>query len=169
MATRKSAGKTAKDNLPLFNQGEEIQVVTANVEVAATWNDGDIVILAHNLPIDTIVNRIMLPAGFTAITGATDYDIGFYKPSGVDGQDVGDALDADALVDGYDFDASSLSSSLDILGTNVTIDREKTIGELLSLTSETAPAGGVHLCMTLNTAGTAAGVLDFDVHLIKAH
>ena len=168
MATRKSAGKTAKDNLPLFNQGEELQVVTANVEVAAAWNDGDVVVLAHNLPIDTIVNRIMLPAGYTAITAATDYDIGFYEPSGADGQDVGDALDADALVDGYDFSAG-LSYSLDILGTNVTIDREETIGELLSLTSETAPAGGVHLCMTLNTAGTAAGVIDMDIHLIKAH
>jgi len=169
MATRQTAGYTSAPSRPSYNQGEKRQVVNAVVSVLSTWNDGDVVILARNLPIDTIVKRISLPAGWTAITAATDYDIGFYKSADADGQGLGDALDADALVDGYDFDAASSSYGVDILGTNITLDKSETIGDLLSLTSETAPAGGVHLCMTLNTAGTADGTLDFDIELDMAH
>ena len=143
-------------------------MVNAEVDVLSTWNDGDIVVLARNLPIDTIISRIMLPAGYTAITAATDYDIGFYYPADADGQGLGSAIDADALVDGYDFSAGA-SSAIDINGTNVTLDRTYTIGELLSLTSETAPAAGVHLCMTLNTAGTADGNLDLDIEMTFPH
>ena len=169
MATRQTAGYTAVPARPFYNQGESRQTVNAVVSVLSTWNDADVVILARNLPIDTIVSRLTLPAGWTAITAATDYDIGFYKPADADAQGLGDALDADILVDGYDFDAASSTTGVDILGTNVTLAKNSTIGDLLSLTSETYPAGGVHLCMTLNTAGTANGTLDFDIELAMAH
>lgn len=168
MATRTTRGKDAKPNAPLYNQGDIVQKVRAVVPVAVAWNNADVVILAYNLPIDTLVSRIMLPNGSPAITGMTDVDFGFHKPSGVDGQDLGDALDADVLVDGVDF-SSARTSAIDILGLNIaSFDKEATIGDLLSLTSETAPAGGVHLTMTLNAAGSAADDIDIEIDLVKA-
>lgn len=166
MANQENDGKTANDLKPLYNQGEEVKHVRALVGVEAAWNDDDTVILAYNVPVDTIVKGLNLPFGSPAITAATDYDIGFYKPADADGQGLGVALDADALVDGYDF-SSANASAIDILGTNVTLDKTKSIGELLGLTSETSPAG-IHIVMTLNTAGTAAGDLDIDVQLVPA-
>lgn len=169
MANQTTDGKTAESSRPLYNQGEARQVVQAIVGVEATWNDADTCILAYNLPINTIVSRINLPSGSPAITGATDYDIGFYKPADADGQGLGDALDADALVDGASF-TSARTSAIDLLGKNVSgFDKTETIGEILGLTSETAPAGGVHLVLTLNTAGSAAGDIDFDIELSMAH
>lgn len=168
MANQATDTKTAKPSLPLYNQGEVPQVVNAVVGVEAAWNDADTVILAYNVPVGAKVLRIMLPAGSPAITGASDYDIGCYKPADADGQGLGAALDADALVDGISF-VSARSSAVDILGTNIgSFDKTKTLGELLGLTSETAPSG-VHIVMTLNTAGTAAGDIDIDIHLAMAH
>lgn len=168
MANQSTDGKTAKKTRPLYNQGEERKFVDALVGVEAGWSDGDTVILAYNLPIDTIVSRINLPSGSPAITGATDYDIGFYEPADADGQGLGDVLDKDVLADGVSF-ASARNNALDILGSGVTLDKTKTIGELLSLTSENAPAGGVHLVLTLNTAGSGAGDIDFEIALSPAH
>lgn len=169
MATRQTLGKIAKGKNPLYNQGEEVQKVRAVVPVAAAWADADVVVLAYNLPIDTLITRINLPNGSPEITGATDYDLGFHKAAGVDGQSLGDVLDKDALVDGVSF-ASARTAAIDILGLNIaSFDKKKTIGELLGLTSETAPAGGVHLTMTLNTAGSAAADIDIEIEMVKAH
>jgi hypothetical protein len=168
MATRQTSGKIAKGNAPLYNQGEEVKKVRAVVPVAAAWADADVVILAYNLSIDTLISRINLPNGSPGITGATDYDIGFHKAAGVDGQSLGAVLDKDVLVDGVDF-SSARTSAIDILGLNIaSFDKEATIGDLLGLTSETAPAGGVHLTMTLNTAGSAAGDIDLEIEMVKA-
>lgn len=168
MATRETRGKTAKDKAPLYNQGQDVRKVRAVVPVAAAWADADVVILAYNLPIDTLITRINLPNGSPAITAATDYDIGFHKPDGADGQSLGAVIDKDALADGIDF-SSARTSAIDLLGKNIaSFDKEGTIGDLLGLTSETAPAGGVHLTMTLNTAGTAADDIDIEIEMVQA-
>lgn len=170
MATRQTSGKlaTGKGKNPLYNQGEEIQKVRAVVPVAAAWNNDDVVILAYNLPIDTLITRINLPNGNpTGMTGANDYDIGFHRTAGVDGQSLGAVLDKDALVDGVDF-SSARTASIDILGLNVSsFDKSKTIGELLGLNSE--DIGDVHVTMTLNAAGSVAGDLDIEIEMAKAH
>lgn len=168
MATRETKGKLAKDNNPLYNQGEEVQKVRAVVPVVSAWANDDVVILARNLPIDTLITRINLPNGSPGITGSSDWDFGFYKASGADGQSLGDVLDKDILADGVDF-SSARTSAVDVLGANITLDKAKTIGELLGLTSEEAPAGGVHLCATLNAAGSADGDVDIEIEMVKAH
>ncbi|MEA2066015.1 MAG: hypothetical protein U9O65_02775, partial [Thermotogota bacterium] len=142
------------------------QTVKAVASIAATDNDGDTVILARNLPIATVVTRLFLPKT-VSITAGSDYDIGFYKVGREDGDDLGEVIDKDALADGLDADTGLAVG--DVLGANISpFDETKTIAELLGIEDDQAYAGGVHLVLTLNTAGTAAGTVDMDISLAMA-
>lgn len=166
MATGYTDGYSTNPKKALYNQGAVTRKVKATVSIASGDNDGDVKILAFNLPVDTLVSRIMIPKATSGITGATDYDIGFYEPSRTSEAEVGSALDKDALADGIDFSSSVAVG--DILGSGISsFDPEKTIGDLLSLSAEDQPSG-VHLCLTLNTAGTADGSIDMDIELVNA-
>ena len=163
MASRTTVGYTNKPKAPLYNQGSQLQTVQAEVAVLSTWDDGDTVILARNLPLSArIVSIIMRTAG--SITAATDYDIGLYKAGNSDGDDLGAVIDADILADGLDFDAG-VALGTDILGTNLTFNKYKTLGELLDYDMTEEPIGGVHVVLTLNTAGTADGDLDMEIKI----
>lgn len=160
MTNFNTKGYDAYPKAPIFNQGDKQQVVHAIAEVAVATADGDTFILARNLPLATRVSRIVLPKGSAGITAGDDYDLGFYKS---DGAGLGAVIDKDVLVDGKDF-----SSAIDA-GTDInTADATKTIGELLDLNDDEAPAGGVHLVLTANTAGSEAQDLDFDIVLTPA-
>jgi len=163
MASRTTVGYTNKPKAPLYNQGSQLQTVQAEVAVLSTWDDGDTVILARNLPLSArIVSIIMRTAG--SITGATDYDIGLYKADDDDGDDIGTVIDKDILADGLDFD-SGVALGTDILGTNLTFNKYKTLGDLLDYDQGEEPIGGVHVVMTLNTAGTATADLDMEIKI----
>ena len=166
MATLLTDGYTGDDKKALYNQGQKIQVVKAQVTIAAGDDDGDVIILARNLPLGAIVTGLMLKKAIANITNGTDYDIGFYRAAGADGDALGAAIDADILVDGIDL--SSGWAVGDIIGEGLTWDGTKTIGELLSLQADKAPQGGVHLCITANTIGTAAGYIDMEVEIAMA-
>ena len=97
-----------------------------------------------------------------SITGATDYDIGLYKAGDTDGDSLGDVVDADILADGLDFDAG-IALGTDLLGQGLTFYKYKTLGDLLDYTEGEAPIGGVHVVLTLNTAGTADGDIDLEI------
>ncbi len=159
MANVDSRGYTADSKQALFTTGSRLQTIRAVAPVAVATADDDTFILAYNVPIASIVNRIMLPKGSAGITGGTDYDIGVYKS---DGQGLGAVIDADCFVDGRDF--SSAIACLDINEA----DSTKTIAELLSLNPDEAYQGGVHIVLTLNTAGSEAQDLDFDIVLSAA-
>lgn len=166
MASRTTVGYTNKPKAPLYNQGSKIQTVQAEVAVVSTWNDGDTVILARNLPLSArIVSIIMRVAG--SITAGTDYDIGFYKAGDSDGDAIGNVIDADIVADGIDFDAG-VALGADLLGSGLTFLKYKTIGDLLGYDQSEAPIGGVHLVMTLNTAGTATADLDMEIKIDPA-
>jgi hypothetical protein len=160
MATFNTKGYDADSKKAIFSQGDKQQIVHAIAEVAVATADGDVFILARNLPLSTIVSRIVFPKGSAGITAATDYDWGIYKSSG---DDLGAVLDIDILVAAKDMSAAIVAGA-DIL----TADATKTIGELLSLNEDQEPAGGVHLCMTANTAGSEAQDLDMDIVLTMA-
>lgn len=161
MANNNSKGYDVFPTRPLFGQGVRQQVVHAIADVQSTDADGDTYVLARNLPIDTIVSRIVLPKGSAGITGATDYDIGFYKS---DGTGLGDALGGgNTLVNAKDFSAA-INAGEDINEA----DSTKTIGELLSLNTDQEYVGGVHVVLTLNTAGSETQDLDFDIVLSPA-
>ena len=50
MASRTTVGYTNEPKAPLYNQGSKLQTIQAEVAVLSTWDDGDTVILARNLP-----------------------------------------------------------------------------------------------------------------------
>jgi len=166
MASRTTTGYTNKPKATLYNQGSKLQTVQAEVAVLSTWNDGDTVILARNLTLASRITSIMMKAA-GSITAATDYDIGFYRAGNDDGDDLGAVIDADIIADGLDFDAG-VALGTDILGTNLTFYKYKTIGDLLGYDEGEAPIGGVHLVMTLNTAGSATADLDMEVMIDMA-
>ena len=160
MTTFNTAGYTAKARNPLYSGGKTLRTVHAEFDVvAASLTNGDVFVLARNLPVGARVHRILSPNATPALTAATDNDFGFYKAD-LDGNLT--AIDADILVDGGSL-ASSLSARDVLNSLNTSLDQTKTIGELLSLQADTAPAGGVYLCMTMNTKSTANGKLDLDV------
>ncbi len=166
MSTKRTDGYTADPKKALYIGGDSKRCIQAVCEIEAADDDGDQFILAYNLPVDTLVSRILLPKVTASIANATDYDIGFYKPDRDDNLAIGTVLDADALVDGLDLSSGDVVR--DILGENVSgFAQEDTIGDLLDLTVETQPQG-VHMVMTMNTVGTAAGELDMEIELVRA-
>lgn len=160
-------GYTSKPKSPLYNQGVKIQTVKAVATIEDSDDDGDTIILARNLPIASVVTRLFLPKDVSSISGATDYDIGFYEAGREDGDDLGSVIDKDALVDGID--VSSGLSVGDILGKNIgSFDETETIAELLGIEDDQAYAGGVHLVLTMNSAGSEDGSIDMDICLAMA-
>lgn len=153
-------GKTAKPNNPLYQTGKVLTTVHARVFVdVSEIANGDVFVLAEGLSVGSRIHRILSPEATPALTAATNNDFGFYKKN-PDGTLT--ALDADILVDGTDL-SSSIAQG-DLLRLNAALDRTKTIGELLSITSEKQPVGGVVLAMTMNTKATTNDrTLDLDI------
>lgn len=167
MANKVTDGYTDKPKRPLYNQGEKLQTVKAVATIADSDDDGDTIILARNLPIAATVTRLFLAKAVSAISGGDDYDIGFYEADREDGDDLGNVIDKDALVDGLD--CSSGVDVGDILGEGIgSFDETETIAELLGIEDDQAYAGGVHLVLTMNTAGSANGSIDMDIVLSMA-
>ena len=160
MTTKSTKGYGVDSKKALFSQGDKQQVVHAIAQVLAADSDGDVFILARNIPIATIVSRIVFPKGSAGITNGTDYDFGFYKS---DGDSLGAVIDADILVDGQDMSAEILPGK-DILTADATV----TIASLLGLEDDQAYQGGVHLCMLCNTIGSETQDLDMDIVLTPA-
>jgi len=163
MASRTTVGYTNDPSAPLYQQGSKLQTVQAEVAVLSTWNDGDTVILARNLPLSARIVAIDVKTAIS-ITGGTDYDIGLYKAGSSDGDDLGDVIDADILADGIDCDAG-VALGTDLLGSGLTFNKYKTLGELLDYDQGEAPVGGVHVVLTLNTAGTGDGDMDLEIKI----
>ena len=151
-------GSAAKGNDTVYTVGKNLRTVHSNITVdASELTDGDVFVLAGGFPVDARIHRIMSPNATPALTAAIDNDIGFYKI--VNG--VLTVIDKDIVVDGATL-ASALTTR-DLLSLNSSLDRTKTIAELLGLTSEKEPSSGVYLCLTMNTKSTADGVLDLDI------
>lgn len=161
MANFSTKGYIADTFRPIWSQGDKRQVVAAVAEIVVATADADTFILARNLPVSTILQRIVFPKGSAGLTGATDYDIGIYKTS--DGDDLGTVLDVDAFVNGRDFSVA-IDAGEDINEADAT----QTIADLLSISSSEAHTGGVHIVLTCNTAGSEAQDLDMDIVLIMA-
>jgi hypothetical protein len=157
-------GFTAKPRNPLYTGGKHLRTVHAQpfVDVSEVAN-GDVFILGRNIPLSARVHRIFAPNGTPALTAAADNDFGFYRKDVITGAMV--EVDKDILIDGADL--SSAQNVGDLLGTfNASLDKTKTIGELLNLQSDEAYEGDLYLCMTMNTAATTTDqTLDLDIVL----
>jgi hypothetical protein len=131
-------------------------------EIAAADNNADTYTL---FPVSLDARIDDLQIFNDAITGGTDYDIGFYK---ITDNDLGAAIDADKLMDGQSMaSARNVWTSVLGLGTSAvdlgTEGAEK-VWELCGYASIDAARDAnqtnqVYVVITANTVGTAAGSL----------
>lgn len=163
MAFLNTEGYAADPNNPLYTTGKYPRYVRAEIEIDGSTADGDVFVLARNLPLEAQVVSIDLPAGNPAIAGFSDADVGIFRSAQTGSSQA--TLDADLLVDGVSFVAER-SSATDLLGANIgSFDKTKTIGELLSLNSDQSYQGGVDVGLKVNTQGAGTGKVVFDVKL----
>ncbi len=121
---------------------------------SATSAIGDIFILGGPYTMDDKVQclRGVIPS----LTSANDCDFGFYKKN-EDGTFT--ALGAGTeLADAADLSSGNTTPNI-LAALNTTLDTTKTIGGLLSLTSESQPPSGVYVGVLFNVANTAASVI----------
>lgn len=153
MAKKQTLGYTAKPSDPLYTNGKYIREVLAVISITAAAAVNDVHVLAHNIPIDAQVVGIFLPSGSAIIAGLTDVDFGFHRA------DNDAALDTDVLADGVNFSAAARASAVDLIGSGLTFDTTKNIGELLSLQSDEEPSGGVNVTATIKAEGAGTGTI----------
>lgn len=129
--------------------GGKLRFVRDTVEIAAADDDGSKYRLAR-IPANAVIKSITIACD--AITGGTDFDLGFYDIPEVNS---GAVIVADALMNGQ----TLASASRTIDGTsNVGIaDLHKKAWEIAALT--TAPSKLFDVVLTGNTVGTAAGTV----------
>jgi len=153
-------GRTAKPSNPVYRTGKKMKTVTSKVSIdVSEATNGDVYVLAEGLTVNSRIHRIMLPQGAVQFAAAADNDIGFYYMKG----STLTAVDADILVDGWDLTAAA-TACIDVLSKNSSLNKSSTIGDLVSLNSDSTYADGLYLCLTVNTKETTADkVLDFDV------
>ena len=119
------------------------------LEIAAGDDDGSSYRLAR-VPSNAVLSEIEIDND--AITGGTDFDLGFYDI------DEGAVIDADALIN-----TVSLASagSVDGLGSIDIANKGKEVWELAGLTAD--PVKLMDIVLTGNTVGTAAGTVTMKV------
>jgi len=165
MATYQNLGSAAKPNDAVYFTGKQMVTIPARLFVdISEVADNDVWILGA-VDINARVHRIVVGKAFD-LAAAADNDIGFYKKN-ADGTYT--AIDADILVDGADWTASSgLIAGYDLLTANTSLDRNKSVGELLNLNSDSGYSQ-VYLGIVMKTKETTADVtLDFDVIVEQA-
>jgi len=143
--------------------GSRVLQIVRQVTIATGDDDGSVWFLGE-VPDTAIITDIEVEGA--AITGATDYDIGLYKPDGT-------VIDVDVFADGLDF--SSISGlPVGPFGdgcrkgmTNLAVtDANKTVSELAGHVNKALPAPGetnrlpkYRVGLRANTAGSGAGAL----------
>lgn len=169
MATIRSREYTAAPNAPVTGTGICTKTTRSSYSItAAASSNGDVYILGGPYQVDAKLLHIIAPNGTPALTSATDNDIGFFKKD-----ENGDfvAIDADVVVDGGDLSSAITDGGVDLIrNLNAAYDTTQTIGDLISITNEVQPNGGIYLGLTTNTATTAVGpvILDLDVVIAPA-
>jgi len=143
-----AAGK--KGN-PAVIRGQELRCLAQTFEVAAADDNGSIYRLG-SLPANAIPVKCEIVND--AITGATDWDLGLYKPGA-----GGAVVDKDLFMDGEDINAgNALASPVDGLKTGPAIaDIGKKLWELLGLSKPDRQ--DYDLALTANAVGSAAGTI----------
>lgn len=162
MTLRRNLGFTAYPRNPAFGTGKKMKTVNCSLTFPTTGAAGDQYILGGPFTLDQRISRLNVQA-FPALTTATDSNLGFYylKPDGTlavvkasGGNELWSAVSLATAITVYQDMLQSKNSSL---------DRTKSIGQLLSLGSDKEPVGGVYLVLTLPTANTAGGTGHIDV------
>ncbi len=144
-----------KHTSAVFVHGDKCTIAVATFETAAADDDASVFRLWKNVPADLIPVQIHIASD--AITGGTDWDLGFYKPSvgGVNGA----VIDADKLANTLDLSSASTWASpkdgLENLDLNEVRER---IYELAGDTLDTKEIG-YDIALTANTIGSGVGTI----------
>lgn len=168
MTDKTNALATSEPKNPAFQGGKIVRKIDFSASLtSANSDDGDILELAGPLSLADRVAGIYAntSGGTPALTAADDNDLGFYYKNS-EGSYV--ALDADILWDGVDLSSAITSTGNLLIGQNTSLDESKNIGALLGLGADKEPAGGVFLCLTMNTANTATATLRLSVEIDEA-
>ena len=138
-----------------FSEGAKMVCIVSTFEVAAADTDASVYRLVKSINPDLIPVKI---EWFNdSITGATDYELGFYEPT-VDGV-LGAAIDIDALLGTTDINGGNArGSAVDALGAVDLADSQKRIYELAG-DSFANKKSGYDIAVTANTGGSAAGTI----------
>jgi hypothetical protein len=148
---------TAADKLTTaaFVHGDKTVTMQTTFEVATADTDASVYRLFKNVPADLIPVQIHIATD--AITAASNYDLGFYKPSvgGVDGA----AIDADKLANTLVFSSASTWASPKDGLENLNLDEvDERIYELCGDTLATKEIG-YDIALTANGVGSGAGTI----------
>lgn len=132
-------------------KGSPVLRAVVSFEVAAADDDGSVYRIIEGLPSEAY--NINVEVANDAITGGTDYDIGFYDV------ESGAVVDKDELADGLDLSSAHASGSeLSGISAIDVANRAKTVWELLGLTIATRKTA-YDLCVTANIVGSGAGTV----------
>jgi len=144
-----------KHETAAFTHGDKTLYGVAIAEIAAADDDGSVYRLFKNVPADYIPAKIEIACD--AITGGTDFDLGFYKQTV--GGVAGDVVDADKLADGIDLSSAvAFASAIDGLQTLNIDEAQERIYTLAGDTLNDHELG-YDIALTGNTVGTAAGTV----------
>lgn len=157
MAYIENSGKTALDNNTVYTIGKKFSKVDARAEVLSTAKAADVVILCGGLTADVRIARLN-SYSFGALDNACD--LGFYKKENGEYK----VVDGDVLLDGVDLSTAGTAFE-DILLKNASLDRTKTVGDLLGVTAESIPASGYFLGLKIGAAPAANSTLEWEVEL----
>lgn len=143
---------------PLKSHGYRTITCIGSFEVAADDDNGSVYRI-DRIPSDAI--PVSAKVANDAITGGTDYDLGFYEVSSQIA--AGAAVDKDVLMDGADLSAGhAVGSELNGLSALAIGDRGRKVYELLGKTLANKKPQ-YDLTFTANTVGTAVGTIEYIV------
>lgn len=158
--TFRSQGFNAFPRDPVYKNGKQLLTVTfRQVVLAAAAAAGDIYILSGEHPYDWRVAHIN--GVFPAAAGATSIDIGFYKKNSDGTFSPILSGGGNELVSAADLHSGQAYN--DLLELNSGLDRTKSIGAIMSLTSEQQQPNAAFIGLRSNnqiTAGTFTLALD---------
>lgn len=130
-------------------------IAVGTVEVAAADDDTSVYRLVR-IPSGARIHKVELMSD--AITGATDYNLGLYKPAYTGG---GIVVDDNLIADALDF-SSGNTVPVEVTFDQIDIDDiEKRVWELLALSAD--PHTEYDIALTSVTNGTGAGTISIRV------
>lgn len=142
--------------MSVFGVGERTVTSLSNFEVAAADSDGSVYRLLKGIPTTHRIQTIEIVND--AITGGTDYDLGFYQTQQSDGTD-GAIIDGDILDGPIDMSsARAITAPLVALRNLDLAVLDQPLWQLLGFDQFSRPHS-VDLCLTANTVGSSAGTI----------
>ena len=143
---------------PGYLDGGSVRTKRGTVEKASGDSDTSVMRFFPIRSSDLIDSLILFN---DALAGATDCDVGIYRSA----KDGGAVVDKDILADGISLaSASTLGTSLTFSATNIDKIGSR-VWELLGLTAD--PFLEYDLCLTFNTAGSAAGTISVRAGIVN--